>query len=195
AFARHALDPDRAAHRLHQLADDPQPQAEAPEVAHVHRPLEALEDAALVAGRNADSPVHDADTRGLRIRGELHRHRLTCPEFDGVGEQVADHLIDTQAIPLTDHGPLAAEAQRDPLLAGVLLAALDDVANHLGEVDRLRLEHQAPPRDAGDVEQARHQTLQAHHPPVDDLQLLTALLRRGGSRARTNPPHQSPTVQ
>src|SRR5690242_16880164 len=52
-----ALDADRAAHRLHQHLDDPQPEAEAAVVLRGDRAREALEDALLFALGDADAMV------------------------------------------------------------------------------------------------------------------------------------------
>src|SRR6185295_14991539 len=57
ALLRLALDLDLAVHRRHDLLHDPQPQPEAAEMARRGRPFEALEDARLVGGRDADAVV------------------------------------------------------------------------------------------------------------------------------------------
>src|SRR5690242_12398983 len=55
ALAERAVDLDRAARLLHHARDDPQAEPEPAELARRGRPLEALEDARLVLGIDADA--------------------------------------------------------------------------------------------------------------------------------------------
>src|SRR6266540_4286544 len=72
---RRALERDRPAHRLDQLARDPKAQPDAAIVPVPHRALEAAEDPLMVLARDADAEVaHDQqERRPLARRRDAHR--------------------------------------------------------------------------------------------------------------------------
>src|SRR5262249_21137467 len=104
SFLRLALDLDRAAQRIHDLADNPEPQA-APPVGPVRAgALDPLEDLRRGLGGDADAMVADRQPRPRVIAGDGDFDRPARPVLDGVGEQVRHALLDAHAVPLADEG-------------------------------------------------------------------------------------------
>ena len=111
APARLGLEPDRAAHQLHQPLGDGQPQAGAAEPARVRavRLGEGLEHALLVGGHNAGAGVDHREEQpcagvralpGLPVDPDLD-HAL-AGELEAVADQVGEHLH--QLVLVADHG-------------------------------------------------------------------------------------------
>src|SRR5262245_17161787 len=82
------------------LAHDPQPEAEAPEVLRRDRALEAIEDPRLVFGGDAGAVIEDREARRCRQRRDPDLDRAPLAVLAGVGEQVDDELLELQAIPI-----------------------------------------------------------------------------------------------
>src|SRR5438309_47242 len=94
ALARNAAHSDGAPERLHDLPDDPEAQPEPAEVLARDGALEALEDPALVLGRDPDSGVAHLVANASVVRRHRESDRLAASELEGVREQVREDLVD-----------------------------------------------------------------------------------------------------
>ena len=102
AFPRFALDPDPAAHHLHQLGGDRQAQTGAAILARHGRVFlcEGVEDQLPLLDGDADPGVGDDEVQGrlsggTLLREDTHGNLAFFGELQGVAEQVYDHLAET----------------------------------------------------------------------------------------------------
>src|SRR5439155_22219464 len=91
--------PDRAAHPLHELATDVEPEPGPGPYLRAFEAVELLEDRPLLRDRDADPVVPDFDAHTVRERGRRDGDRAAVRRvFDGVVDQVHEHLLDPVAV-------------------------------------------------------------------------------------------------
>src|SRR5262249_55526580 len=146
-------DVDFAAHELHQLARDPQPEPEAAVVALRRRALELVEDALLLLGSDADAVIDDAHFGALAVAADRDLDRLTLPILDGVGDEVGQDLVEARATPHPRQRRRRLQRERHALPAGLFAQARHHVARDLDEIDALDLQLEPAHADARDVEE------------------------------------------
>jgi hypothetical protein len=102
-----ALDPELAAHQLHQPARDGETEPRAPVAASggAIGLRERVEDQPLRVGGDSDAGVAHGDVQNDAIRArdpgrDEHRHFAALGELDGVADQVEQHLADSAGVPL-----------------------------------------------------------------------------------------------
>ena len=162
---------DGAAEHVDDLLDDPEPEADPPEVPAVGGALEPAEDPLLVAGRDAEPLIADDEPRVSPLRPDADVDRLAVPVLDRVRDQVRHDLLEPLAIPAADgalprvDGQPAAEARR------LVDEPRADLARDLGQIDRVDLELELAGRQARDVEQVVDEAAQARRLRVDLLDL------------------------
>src|SRR5688572_2505582 len=83
-------------------ADDEEPEPEAAVRARRHRPLETLEDAAQVIGRDPDAFVAHLQDRARTVTLDRNPNWIAAPELRRIGDEVGDRLVDTAPIPGSD---------------------------------------------------------------------------------------------
>ncbi len=102
-----AVDADVAAHHAHQAAADGQTQASAAKPAHGAGVGlgEHIKNQGLLVGGDADAGVFDRELQPDTIAAGRGNHGLheqqnftLCHEFDGIAQQVGDHLLQTQGV-------------------------------------------------------------------------------------------------
>ena len=198
---RLALEADLAAHEMHQLAANCQPQARAAE-APARRSValgERLEEPGLHGGRNADARVAHRHAKGCPpARGvhpaDAHRHFARVGELDRVAHEVDDHLADAARIGL--------ERRRQP---GIEFAGEDQLffarppgqerqrlVDHLPEVDLAEFEPELARLDLGEIENVVDDGQQAFGARLDDLP--HPLLLRVERRSQEQPGHADDAV-
>src|SRR4051794_9025926 len=97
--SRLTVNGDPAAHGLDELADDEEPEAQPAIVPLGHRPLELIEDASLIGGRDADPLVRHADDGLGLLAADGHVDGQSAAVLHGVRQEVGDHLIDAKRVP------------------------------------------------------------------------------------------------
>ena len=161
AAARLALEPDAAAHHLHQAPRDRQPQAGAA-VAARGRAVglrERVENRRLPVGGHADAGVGDLDMQDRIGRGALrkiqpHDHLALLGEFDRVADQVDQHLLQPQPVAgeMVGHLRRHLGEEREPFFGRAERERLHAAAELLAELEGEWLEAQAAGLDLRDVE-------------------------------------------
>ncbi len=169
----HALDPDRAAVQLDQLLDQGEADAAALEgpAAGALDPVEALEQAGQLGGRDAGAGVADGELRRPAVgRPPDHHPDLALEgELEGVREQIEDHLLPHLAVDVDRLGQGRAvddQAQARPIDRRA--EARGELGGERREVGRLVARLDAPGLDAREVEQR-----------VDQLEQPQAIAMRG----------------
>src|SRR5579859_7870983 len=94
AGAELALDGDRPAQRANDRLDDVKPETEAAVVPGGDVPLEGLEDAGALLGRDADPVVPDGEERSPVPGRDGHVDGLATAELDRIREEVDDDLLE-----------------------------------------------------------------------------------------------------
>ncbi len=102
AGAGRALHADGAAEHVDDLLDDPEPEADPPEVPAVGGALEPAEDPLLVAGRDAEPLIADDEPRVSPLRLDADVDRFAVPVLDRVRDQIRHDLLEPLAIPVSD---------------------------------------------------------------------------------------------
>src|SRR5262249_18313582 len=160
ALRGRALDLDRATVLFDDLPRDPQAEPETADVPVDGGALEALEDARLIAGGDADAVVADDEDGASAAAKHAHLDALAAGVLDGVGDEVGHHLVDALAVPLAlDRlAPVVDAAARRRDFFG---EALDDLGHEDGEIEALARELHLARADAGHVEEVADEALDA----------------------------------
>ena len=164
-------------------ARDPEAQPEARVVGRRRRPLVLLEDARLVLGRNSDAAILDPEARRLPVADGADHDRLAAPVADRVRQQVGQHLVDARHVEVApDRALPARSAATEPLRDA---SSPKRSATSLITSTRsasCRVSCNLPGRDAGDVDQRRHQRREAIDLAPRDLEPPRQLLGASPSR-------------
>src|SRR6266542_7089252 len=100
ALSGFAFHSNAATQGFHDLAHDPEPEAEASIVAVGHGPLESLENPGLVLRRNPDAMIPDRKDGRRPVPRDGHLDGAAGTVLGGVGEKVRDDLFETHSVPL-----------------------------------------------------------------------------------------------
>src|SRR5688572_24967815 len=156
-----ALNDDRTAVRLGELARDEQTEAEPAEMTQRHGALEPAEDPAQRLLLDADAVVRDRDPdRPVAVLG-LDLDRLALAVLDGVGEEVREDLLDAEPVPAAGDRLAGVADELGTDLARLGAEALDHVPHDRGEIERLDLERDPAGGDARHVEETLDEASQA----------------------------------
>src|SRR3984893_11831362 len=112
AFARCALDPDRAPVRLHEFAGDPQPKTYPAILPDSDGPLEPAENPFLVLARDADAFVLHGQEREVPIALDPDVYRPSSAELERVEKQVGDDKLEAGRVPAPHHWRIRLHLQR-----------------------------------------------------------------------------------
>src|SRR5439155_17121411 len=93
------FDPDGSPVRFDDAASDPESEAEPAVAAAGDGPLESVEDALLIARRDADAVIAHGQLDRAGGGPDAELDRLVGAVFHRVGKQVADHLLDPLPVP------------------------------------------------------------------------------------------------
>src|SRR5262249_11368027 len=140
---------------------DVEPEAEPAEVLRRHGALEAIEDARLPLGIDADALVLDDEERRAAALLDADGDRLARAEPAGADQQGRADLVEARGVPRADDVGRDLERHGAARARGVLLEARDDLAHELAEVDLGAREHDLPGLEARDVEQVVDEAVEA----------------------------------
>src|SRR5688572_10479311 len=79
-----------------------------------------MKDAAQIFRGDADALISDGEHGRLRICSDADEDGLALAELQSVGEQVREHLLEPQPIPLAWHGKRSLERERHAAASGLL---------------------------------------------------------------------------
>ncbi len=184
-----AADRQAAAHQLDQITTDRQAQPRAPVACGdaVGGLIERGEEAVHLTGRHARSGIGHVDQQDMQPGfiapgAQLDGDDARIGEFDGVGDQVVQHLAQAHGVALNHarHIARAVQTQAQALSPDRALPQAEGVVEQVAQVEIPRLDLQAPGVEAGVVQQVVQQPL--HHQPgvLDHGRLLTGRGRGGG---------------
>ncbi len=100
---------------------------------------------------------------------------LPISVFDGVRNEVADDLIEPEAIPSAEHGACRIASNGGRLLRLVVDEAADDFAGERDELELFAFEPKSAGRDARDVEQLVDQSLEPASVALDFAEAIAQL--------------------
>src|SRR5688572_25997208 len=127
------LELDGAPVGLHHLPGDVEAEPEAAIMLGRDRALEALADALLIPGGDADPAVSDRQPRPVAPGLNPEIDRLARRVLAGVGEQVGDDLGDPQGIPVPDDRAVDLQLELRARSAELRAQLLGDLAGAGGE--------------------------------------------------------------
>src|SRR5882672_6568535 len=112
AAAQRAFHLDGAVQRADDLPEHPEPESEAGRGSHRRRPLETIEDPAMILGRDANSMVAHAEPRQIGGRLDGDGDRFTGTILHRVTDEVRDDLLEPEPVPASDDGSWRGERRR-----------------------------------------------------------------------------------
>src|SRR4051812_28213056 len=136
------------------LLDDPQTNAKPAALVSLTHAHEALEDTLLICCQNAQAMVEHAQARQPRVPVQMDLDLGARSVADRIGDQVADDLLEPQAVPMPKHWLLQPQTQRTARGAQLALVGARHFARDLCEVHLFDLELQASHSDARRVQHA-----------------------------------------
>ena len=110
---------------------------------------------------DADALILDRERRPVCVSRAADRDGPRRPEFDGIGDEVRQDLIEPRSIPDPDDGRVRVDRHRGVGAGEVHLEALDHLARERAELDLGPLERQLAALEARDVEQIGDERAQA----------------------------------
>src|SRR5207302_575470 len=132
---------------------DPESQPEAAIAPAGDGPLESVEDAPLIAWRDADAVIAHRQLDRAGGGPDRDLDRLVVAVFHGVGKQVADHLLDPPAVPEATAIAVALLGDLESGPPRLVVPGRGYLADQRSEIDLLRLERELAGGDPGTVEQ------------------------------------------
>ena len=153
---------------LHDLPGDVEPQSEPRVVLRGRGPLEAAEDALTLFGVDAHAAVDHRHPDAFAVPLHADLHRLSLAELDGVGDQVAQDLLDADPVEGADHGRGRDHPHRRPVRhLRIGLVWRGHLARQRRHVHGLAGQLEPAEPDARQVEQCLHQPGEAAHLSVE----------------------------
>src|SRR5258707_6644482 len=165
------LEPDVSPMLLNEFATEIEPQActADPVGLTIGRPHKTAKKVSLLCLRDADALIADTDEGllPLDLRAQGHLDRPSCwAIFDGVGEQIGEHLLD--ASPIQVHQQMGAGCrERKAMAVGALLELCDHAPAEGYQISRLKVQHQLSCLEANHIEQILREPIQAIGGQVD----------------------------
>src|SRR6266545_4583726 len=163
ALSGRALDSNAASQAFHDLAHDPETEAEAAIMAVGHGPLESLENPSLVLRWNPDAMIPDRKDGRRPVPRDPHLDGPAGTVLGGVGEEIRDDLFETDSVPLPHARAIRLDLETAPGAREILPETRRSVPDDRREVHRLQVQIQPAGRDARDVEKAVDQRGQSLH--------------------------------
>src|SRR5438128_2322840 len=135
----------------------------------IGRPDKTAKKVCLLFFRDADPLIPNTDEclLPLDLLEQGHLDRPSCwTVFDGVGEQIREHLLDASPIQVRQHmGEICGE--RQAMAVGALLELCDHAPTEGYQVSWLRMQHQPSCLDTNHIKQILRQPIQAIGCQVD----------------------------
>jgi hypothetical protein len=171
AFAGHALDPQLAAHDVHQRLRDREAEADPGALGRRSAALERQQDTHDIGRRDADAAVGHLEGRQLVAIVHLQRDLAVIGELDRVGQEVDQHLPQPLGIgaDIFGQGRRKVEPQRQPLHRRLRFEHCDHLFEEGGKADRVARQLQRTAFDLCDIEQAFDQIGQMLGAAADHL--------------------------
>src|SRR5258707_3120308 len=165
------LEPDVPPMLLNEFATEVEPQActADPVGLTIGRPHKTAKKVGLLCLRDADTLIADTDEGllPLDLRAQGHLDRPSCwAVFDGVGEQIREHLLDASPIQVRQQGRVGGR-ERKAMAVGALLDLCDHAPAEGYQISWLKVQHQLSCLQTNHIEQILREPIQAIGGQVD----------------------------